>query len=115
LQWFKLILIYTYTSSKIPKESSEASLFDSSKTYTVLNYPMKEHVAKNFLIENNLWAGIPKSSFDLDLALFWLNLDWALFSNFMAFTKVFDHILSRGIGKGSGSTLIGTYSVSWER
>ena len=30
---------------------------------------MKQHIVKNILVEDNLWAGIPKSPLELNLAL----------------------------------------------
>ena len=108
LEEWKLILAYTHTSSKIPLENVEACLFDSSKTYIILDNPMKEHIPKYILIEYNLWAGIPKSFLDLYLTLLKLDLDWAMFADFMTFTEVFDHILRRGIGKCNCRMLMGT-------
>jgi len=95
-------------------ENPETGLFDSSKSYIVLHYPMKKYIVKYFLIPNDLWASIPKRGLNLDLTLLELDLNWALLPDCMAVTKVFDHILSTGIGKGGGSTLVGSKSVSWE-
>ena len=69
LEMWKLILAYTHTCSKIPKENSKAPLFNSTKAYIILDYPMKQHITKDFLVENNLWAGIPKGFLKLNLAL----------------------------------------------
>jgi len=108
LEVCKLILAYTHTSSKIPKENTAAPLFDSPKTYIIQNNPMQKHIPKYLLIENNQWASIPKSILPLYLTLLKLDLDWAMFADFMTFTEVFNHILHRGIGKCNCCTLIGT-------